>query len=56
MCTFRDIFYFILIFAITETKPCSWKKIALRPLFLSFIRIIATNNTLMNSRLKGKER
>lgn len=47
--------YFILIFTITDTKPCSWKN-APRLLFLPLIRIITTKNTLTNSRLLEKER
>ena len=43
-----------LIFTITDTKPCLWKN-ALRPLFLLFIRIITTKNTLMNSKLMEKK-
>ena len=54
MCTFKRTFYFILIFTITDTKPCLWKN-ALRPLFLLFIRILTTKNTLMNSKLMEKE-
>ena len=55
MCTFKRTFYFILIFTITDTKPCLWKN-ALRPLFLLFVRILTTKNTLMNLKLMEKER
>ena len=54
MCIFKRTFYFILIFTITDTKPCLWKN-ALRPLFLLFIRIITTTNTLRNSKLMEKK-